>query len=136
MDDHTFNNRAGHARAGSAPAGAGRPSAAVRKVRAALPDAGTLAALSEFFKLVADPTRLGILHALVPGELCVRDLCAALGTSESATSHQLALLRRARMLKARRSGRSVFYGLGDRHVRQMVEAARVHLAEERDRRAP
>jgi DNA-binding transcriptional ArsR family regulator len=109
---------------------------AVSRARAALPGAETLASLGEFFKLVGDPTRLGILHALVPGELCVQDLGEALGMSESATSHQLALLRRARMVKARRSGRSVFYGLVDQHVRQMVEAARVHLAEEVDHRAP
>ncbi len=109
---------------------------AVSRARAALPGAGTLASLGEFFKLVGDPTRLGILHALVPGELCVQDLGEALGMSESATSHQLALLRRARMVKARRSGRSVFYGLVDQHVRQMVEAARVHLVEEVDHRAP
>ena len=108
--------------------------AAVQKARASVPDPGTLATLGEFFKLVGDPTRLGILHALTPAELCVRDLGAALGMSESAVSHQLAQLRRARMVKARRDGRSVYYGLADRHVRQLVDAARVHLEE--DRHAP
>ncbi len=107
-----------------------RQTDAVRKAREAMPGSESLAALSEFFKLVGDPTRLGILHALTPCELCVQDLSAALGMSESATSHQLALLRRARMVKARRAGRSVFYGLSDRHVRQLIDAARVHLAED------
>jgi DNA-binding transcriptional ArsR family regulator len=109
---------------------------AVRKARAAVPGAEQLEALGLFFKLVGDPTRLGILHALAPGELCVRELGDALGMSESATSHQLALLRRARMVKSRRAGRSVYYGLCDRHVRQLVEAARVHLAEKGVPRAP
>ncbi|OHD72325.1 MAG: hypothetical protein A2177_05475 [Spirochaetes bacterium RBG_13_68_11] len=106
-----------------------RQTDAVRKAREAVPGPEPLAALGEFFKLVGDPTRLGILHALTPGVLCVQDLSEALGMSESATSHQLALLRRARMVKARRAGRSVYYGLSDRHVRQLVDAARVHLAE-------
>jgi len=110
--------------------------AGVRTARAAVPGAEQLEALGLFFKLIGDPTRLGILHALAPGELCVRDLSAALDMSESATSHQLALLRRARMVKARRAGRSVYYGLCDRHVRQLVDAARVHLAEEGAPRAP
>jgi ArsR family transcriptional regulator len=103
---------------------------AVRQARAAIPAGGSLASLGEFFKLVGDATRLAILHALGPGELCVGDLGAALDMSESAVSHQLALLRRARVVTSRRDGRSVFYGLADHHVRQLVDAARVHLAEE------
>lgn len=107
-----------------------RPGAAVRRARAAIPAGTSLAALGEFFKLVGDATRLAILHALGPGELCVGDLGAALGMSESAISHQLALLRRARVLTSRRDGRSVYYALADHHVRQLVDAARVHLAED------
>jgi ArsR family transcriptional regulator, lead/cadmium/zinc/bismuth-responsive transcriptional repressor len=107
-----------------------RLSGAVRRARAAIPAGSSLAALGEFFKLVGDATRLAILHALGPGELCVGDLGAALGMSESATSHQLALLRRARVVTSRRDGRSVYYGLADHHVRQLVDAARVHLAED------
>jgi DNA-binding transcriptional ArsR family regulator len=113
-----------------------RAAAAVRKAREAVPGPEPLAALGEFFKLVGDPTRLGILHALTPGALCVQDLSEALGMSESAVSHQLSLLRRARMVKAHRASRSVYYGLCDRHVRQRFDAARVHLAEEGGRRAP
>jgi DNA-binding transcriptional ArsR family regulator len=108
----------------------------VRRAQNAIPAGGSLEALGEFFKLVGDETRLAILHALGPGELCVGDLCAALGMSESATSHQLALLRRARMVTSRRDGRSVIYGLADAHVRQLVDAARVHLAEKGGHRAP
>lgn len=126
-------------RAGDAsrdPGDAPRGPAGVHAARAAVPGAEQLEALGLFFKLIGDPTRLGILHGLAPGELCVRDLSEALGMSESATSHQLALLRRARMVRARRAGRSVYYGLCDRHVRQLVDAARVHLAEEGATRAP
>jgi len=107
-----------------------------RRAAAAVPAPEQLEGLGLFFKLVSDPTRLGILHALAPGELCGRDLSEALGMSVSATSHQLALLRRARVVRARRAGRSVYYALCDRHVRQLVDAARVHLAEEEAPRAP
>jgi DNA-binding transcriptional ArsR family regulator len=103
---------------------------AVARARAALPGVGSLAGLAEFFKLVGDATRLAILHALGPGELRVRDLGAALGMSESAVSHQLALLRRARVVAARRDGRAVHYALADQHVRDLVDAARVHLEED------
>jgi ArsR family transcriptional regulator len=109
---------------------------AVRRARVALPGSEPLATLGDFFKLVGDTTRLAIIHALSPGELCVGDLGAALGMSESATSHQLAQLRRARVVKARRDGRSIFYALADDHVRQLVDAARVHLAEEGRTHAP
>lgn len=100
-----------------------------------LPGPATLAALGEFFKLIGDPSRLGILHALATAEMRVGELGAALGMSVSATSHQLALLRRARMVRARREGRAVRYALADRHVRDLIDAARVHLEEER-RHAP
>lgn len=108
---------------------AGR-AARARGSPAHVPGPAALAALGEFFKLIGDPTRLGILHALAAAEMRVGDLGAALGMSVSATSHHLALLRRARMVRARREGRSVRYALADRHVRDLIDAARVHLEEE------
>lgn len=102
---------------------------------ARVPGPATLAALGEFFKLIGDPTRLGILHALAAAPMRVGDLGAALGMSVSATSHHLALLRHGRMVRARREGRAVRYALADRHVRDLIDAARVHLEEE-GRHAP
>jgi DNA-binding transcriptional ArsR family regulator len=69
-----------------------------------------------------------LLVSLLGGELCVCDLAAAVGLSESATSHALRILRAHRVVRARRSGRMVFYGLADSHVRRLLELALAHVA--------
>ncbi len=84
---------------------------------------------SELFKMLADPTRLRILSALASGELCVHHLSEALGMSQSAISHQLAALRAARLVEARREGKSVAYSLADDHVTALLEAGLEHAAE-------
>lgn len=89
-----------------------------------------LEAVTEIFKLLADPTRVRILDALTAGERCVSDLATQLGITESALSHQLRLLRTARLVRARRDGRQAFYNLDDHHVIGLLRDARKH-AEER-----
>ena len=74
------------------------------------------AALADTFKLLGDVTRVRILDALSQDELCVCDLATLLRLSESAVSHQLRLLRGMRLVRARRSGRMVFYALDDQHI--------------------
>ena len=74
--------------------------------------------------------RLRILSALSGSNLCVKHISERVGTSQSATSHQLALLRRADLVRVARSGKSVVYSLADDHVRQMLELALVHEREE------
>jgi DNA-binding transcriptional ArsR family regulator len=102
---------------------------AVEAARRSLPGPEELERLGDFFKTIGDPTRLAILHAIGRGELCVCDLGATLRLSESAISHQLALLRRSRLVTARREGRIVYYRLIDRHAWQIIDSARVHLQE-------
>lgn len=85
--------------------------------------------LGEFFKLLTDPTRLKILYALGSGELCVFDLSVSVGASVSLASHHLALLKRGRLVKARRDGRIVYYSLDDEHVKSILGFAKEHLAE-------
>lgn len=103
---------------------------AVEKAKSALLDESRLAALAEFFRLFADPTRLSILASLAVTELCVCDLSETLGMSQSAISHQLAGLRRARLVKARRDGKSMYYSLDDDHVHKLLAIALEHLTEE------
>jgi len=86
--------------------------------------------MGELFKIFADPSRLRILGALAAGELCVCDLAAALELSQSAVSHQLAVLKRSRLVRYRRDGQTVFYTLDDDHVRQILAVASEHLSEE------
>ncbi len=102
---------------------------AVEGARKAQLDAGELAGMAEFFKVLGDPTRLGILHALLQGELCVCDLSVVLGMSVSAVSHQLSVLRQARLLSSRRDGKVVFYSLADHHVKDVITTIRAHSGE-------
>ena len=83
-----------------------------------------LSAVSEFFKVLGDETRMKIINALSHGELCVSDIAAALGMTQSAVSHQLKLLRMANQVKARREGKSIYYSLDDQHVIDILEIAR------------
>jgi ArsR family transcriptional regulator, lead/cadmium/zinc/bismuth-responsive transcriptional repressor len=107
--------------------------ARVAAVRSALPDSATVEALSEIFKAVGDPTRLRLLTALAQGELCVCDLAALVGISESAASHQLRLLRTLRLVRARRDGRMVHYRLDDDHIVGLLAQGVDHVTEARSR---
>lgn len=100
--------------------------AAVRAARAALPGGELLGALAGLFGALGDPTRLRIVAALAAAELCVCDLAAAIGLSESAVSHQLRHLRALRLVRTRRDGRRVFYALDDAHVLTIFAQAREH----------
>lgn len=97
-------------------------------VRAAMPAEGDVVDLADVFGLLADPGRLRLLVALLGGELCVCDLAAAAGLSESATSHALRILRAHRVVAVRRSGRMAFYSLADAHVRMLLDLALTHIA--------
>jgi ArsR family transcriptional regulator len=105
---------------------------AVQAGRAALPVSADLAHLSELLSLMADPTRLRIVAALDAVELCVCDLAATIGISESAVSHQLRQMRALNIVRTRRDGRRVFYSLDDEHVMSIYRQARDHV-EHRDR---
>lgn len=85
--------------------------------------------LAEFFKAFADPTRLKILWALTEEEMCVCDLAAFLGISESAVSHQLRMLRQMALVANRREGPVLYYRLTDDHVNQLVRVALDHIRE-------
>ena len=103
--------------------------AMVKAGKARLPGLDELEGLELFFKVLGDSTRLRILHALLAGELCVRDLSEIVGMSESAVSHQLAVLKSARLVSHRRDGKVVYYSLSDEHVRGLLGPVRTHLKE-------
>jgi ArsR family transcriptional regulator len=100
---------------------------AVRSARAVLPTGDDLRALASLFAALGDPTRLRILAALAKQELCVCDLTATVGQSESAVSHQLRLLRSLELVRSRREGRRVFYALDDAHILAIYGQARDHV---------
>jgi ArsR family transcriptional regulator, lead/cadmium/zinc/bismuth-responsive transcriptional repressor len=102
---------------------------AVRAAKKEVPGTGELDGMEGFFKVLGDATRLRILHALLPGELCVRDISETLGTSLSAASHQLATLKAARLVRHRRDGKVIYYSLSDGHVSGVLRSIRKHLSE-------
>jgi DNA-binding transcriptional ArsR family regulator len=91
-----------------------------------MPGEGDIVDTADVFGLLGDPRRLKLLVALLDGELCVCDLAAITGLSESATSHALRLLRAHRVVSVRRDGRNAFYRLDDAHVRMLVDLAVAH----------
>jgi DNA-binding transcriptional ArsR family regulator len=86
--------------------------------------------VADVFRLLGDPTRVRLVDALTHGERCVCDLAALVGLSESAVSHQLRLLRAARLVRVRRAGRLAFYSLDDHHVAGLVHDTRKHVEED------
>lgn len=103
--------------------------ARVAELRQALVGDDDVVDLAETFRALGDPTRVRMLDALSHGELCVCDLAALVGMSESAVSHQLRLLRNLRLVKPRRDGRMVFYALDDRHIITLFRQGLRHVQE-------
>jgi ArsR family transcriptional regulator, lead/cadmium/zinc/bismuth-responsive transcriptional repressor len=102
----------------------------VRMVMPKIVDGLTATRLAETFKALGDPTRVRIVSALSQAELCVCDLSASLGMSQSAISHQLRLLRSLRLVKASKRGRMVYYSLDDDHIDGLFRRGMEHISHE------
>ena len=85
--------------------------------------------MAELFKVFGDSTRIRILYALFQKELSVTDICENLGMSISAVSHQLRLLKQAKLVRCRREGRQAYYALADDHVKTIIGMATEHIEE-------
>ncbi len=101
----------------------------VARVLASQPAEEELYDLAELFKVFGDSTRIRILYALIESELCVGDMAQILNISQSAVSHQLKLLRDAKLVKVRREGKIGFYSLDDDHVRYVLSMGMDHVRE-------
>lgn len=101
----------------------------VKKVKGSLPQEDTLYGLCELYKLFGDATRIKILYVLFQSEMCVCDIATILSMTTSAISHQLKLLKQARLVKFRRDGKTVFYSLADDHVRTIIDNGLEHIDE-------
>ncbi len=99
----------------------------IEEARADLIDPSTAASLAETFAALGDPTRVRIVSALLNRELCVCDLAALLGMTQSAVSHQLRVLRNLRLARARKEGRVVYYTLDDRHIEDLFILGLEHV---------
>lgn len=85
--------------------------------------------VAELFKVFGDSTRIRILYALFGNELCVGDIAEVLNMSQSSVSHQLRILKDAKLVKFRREGKSIFYALDDDHVYHIMEMGMEHVEE-------
>lgn len=104
----------------------------IARVRKAMPEEMPVYDVSELFKVFGDSTRCRIICTLQIEELCVNDLSVVLNMTQSAVSHQLKILRDARLIKSRKEGRIVYYSLDDDHVSEIFTMAFQHVTEERD----
>ena len=101
----------------------------VRRVEAEMPPEEELFDLAELFKVFGDSTRIRILYVLFEAEMCVCDLAQLLGMTQSAISHQLQVLKKSKLVKYRRQGKTVFYSLADAHVRAIIGQGMEHISE-------
>jgi len=99
----------------------------VRGTQEHLIDGLTATRLAQTFKALSDPTRVRIISALSHNEMCVYDLAAALGMSQSAISHQLRTLREMRLVRFRKEGRHVYYTLDDEHIHDLFHQGLDHI---------
>ena len=101
----------------------------ITKVKDNLPPDETLYDLAELFKVFGDTTRIKILYALFASEMCVCDIADLLGMTHSAISHQLRVLKNARLVKFRKEGKVVYYSLDDNHISQIFDCGLAHIQE-------
>lgn len=100
---------------------------AVARARAGMLPAGRAQRAAELFKVLGDTTRVKMLHLLAKGELCVCDLAALIEMSQSAVSHQLRVLRGARLVKYRKDGKNAWYSINDSHVARLLHQGVEHV---------
>lgn len=103
----------------------------VNMVKARMTDEVRLYELAELFKVFGDSTRIRIICALFEAELCVCDIAALLNMTQSAISHQLRVLKQARLVKYRKDGKAVYYSLDDEHIKQIFDQGLSHINEDR-----
>lgn len=97
--------------------------------KAGMPDEGLLIELAELYKVFGDSTRIKILYTLFGEEKGVGEIANQLGMTMSAISHQLRILKQARLVKFRREGKMVYYALADDHVRTIFAQGLDHICE-------
>ena len=101
----------------------------VNRVKPNMPEINLMYELSDFFKVMGDSTRIQLLWALEQSEMCVGDLAVLLDMTKSAVSHQLKVLKTAKLVRANKIGKNVYYALDDHHVKSILEKALEHIGE-------
>ena len=102
---------------------------AVERCRARMVSEQEYDDMSLIFDMFSDSTRLKIMSALFVNELCVSDLAALLEMSTSAVSHQLASLKKTKLVRTRKIGKLVYYSMADDHIKNIYRMAYEHIHE-------
>lgn len=101
----------------------------LRRVEREMPPEEEMQELADFYKVFGDSTRLKILYVLLCSEMCVYDISALLGMSQSAISHQLRVLKQMGLVKNRREGKTIFYAPADSHIVTILSQGLDHIEE-------
>lgn len=96
------------------------------RARKSMPPEEQIECMCSAFKVLGEPSRMKILLALMGGELCVYHIAEAVGGNQSNVSHQLRILKDARIVRSRRSGKNILYSVADEHVTAIVLMSRAH----------
>lgn len=94
-----------------------------------IPSQNTIDELANVFKIFGDSTRIKILYSIYEKELCVYDIANSINMTQSAVSHQLSILKNARLVKSRKEGKTVFYSLDDSHIQSILNVGLNHIEE-------
>ena len=113
----------------NAPATGADSQALRNRVLSEMPCEENLYDLAELFKVFGDTTRIRILYVLFEAEMCVCDIAEMLNMTQSAISHQLRVLKQARLVRSRREGKQIYYSLADDHVRTIIGQGMDHVSE-------
>jgi DNA-binding transcriptional ArsR family regulator len=103
----------------------------IQKIKDTMPKEELLYDLADFFKVFGDTTRIKILYLLFKKAMCVGDIAEILAMNQSAISHQLAVLKKSRLVYSRKTGKTVFYFLNDEHVKKIFDQGFVHITEKK-----
>lgn len=101
----------------------------IERIKKVLPEDELIFEMAELFKVFGDSTRMKIISSLLEDELCVGDIAVLTNSTPSAISHQLRVLKQAKLVKYRKEGKIVYYSLDDDHVREIYEKGREHVEE-------
>ena len=101
----------------------------VNRIKKIMPSDDLLFDIAEVFKVFGDTTRMKIISALLEAELCVGDIAEITNSTQSAISHQLRVLKQAKLVKFRKDGKAVYYSLDDEHISDLYEIAKKHIEE-------
>lgn len=95
-----------------------------------IPSDNMIIELADTFKVFSDSSRIKILYSMIENEMCVQHIADKVNMTQSAVSHQLKNLKQARLVKARKDGKIVYYSLDDEHIEKILNVVIDHIKEE------